>query len=404
MTTALRRRLPVVVIGYLFTVVMLGGTLPAPLYPFYVRSLDLSPFLVTVVFAAYAVGTLTALLLGGGLSDRLGRRPVLGLAVCVAVVSTVVFLSWQTLPGLLVGRVTSGLSVGLVTGTATAALAELHPDRRTATTLATVANMGGLGLGPVLAGVLATHLPHPTSTPYWAFLVLLLPAVALLAVPETAPQTARSLADVRRAVRPQRLGVPRATRARFVAAATAGFASFALLGLFTSLTSNFLGAELDDPSPQLVGLTIALVFAAGVAGQLLVRRLGIDRTELAGLALRPVGAALVVAALAASSLPLFLAAAVVGGTGIGFSFQSAVSRVGALAGPADRAAVTSSFFVVAYVAIAVPVLGVGELATETTLTDAALALAVLVVVLAGSAALLTLRQRRRTAAQENSAL
>jgi MFS family permease len=402
-TAAHRGRLPVVVVGCLFTVVMLGGTVPAPLYPFYVRSLDLSPFLVTVVFAAYAVGTLTALLLGGGLSDRVGRRPVLALALGIAVVSTVLFLSWQTLPGLLLGRVASGLSVGLVTGTATAALAELHPDRRTATTLATVANMGGLGLGPVLSGVLATHLPHPTSTPYWAFLLLLLlSAAALLTVPETGPQTARSLAEVRRAVRPQRLGVPRATRARFVAAATAGFVAFALLGLFTSLTSSFLGAELDDPSPQLVGMTIALVFAAGVAGQLLVRRVGIDRTELLGLVLMPVGAALVVAALAAGSLPLFLAAAVVGGAGIGFSFQSAVSRVGALAGPADRAAVTSSFFVVAYLGITVPVLGVGELATATDLTEAALALAVLVVVLAAVGAVLTLRQRR--AVQENSAL
>src|SRR4051794_38805929 len=89
-----------VVVTYLFTVVMLGGTVPAPLYPFYVRSLGLSPLLVTVVFAAYAVGTLPALILGGGLSDRVGRRPVLVLAVAVAALSTAVFLLFPTLPGL----------------------------------------------------------------------------------------------------------------------------------------------------------------------------------------------------------------------------------------------------------------------------------------------------------------
>src|SRR3954447_20793029 len=94
----------VVVVTYLFTVVMLGGTVPSPLYPFYVRTLGLTPLLVTVVFAAYAVGTLAALLLFGGLSDRVGRRPVLALAVGVAVASTLVFLFWQTLPGLLLGR------------------------------------------------------------------------------------------------------------------------------------------------------------------------------------------------------------------------------------------------------------------------------------------------------------
>lgn len=373
------------VVGYVFTAVMLGGTVPAPL-------------LVTVVFAAYALGTLTALLLGGGLSDRVGRRPVLGLAVLVAVLSTLVFLFWATLPGLLLGRVLSGLSVGLTTGTATAALVELHPDRRTATTLATVANMGGLGLGPVLAGVLADHLPGPTTTPFWAFLVVLLPGLALLLVPETGPARARTAPDVLRAVRPQRLAVPRETRARFAAAALAGFAAFAMLGLFTSLTSSFLGSALADPGPQVVGLTIALVFAVAVAGQLLVQRMDVARAALIGLALLPVGAGLVVLALAMSSLPLFLAAAVVGGAGIGFSFQSAVARVGSLAGAADRAAVTSSFFVVAYLGITAPVLGVGELATVTTLTDAALGLAVLVTALAVLGAVLTVRQRTPAAA------
>ncbi|MEU2347777.1 MFS transporter [Modestobacter sp. NPDC049651] len=372
----------VVVVGYVFTVVMLGGTVPAPLYPFYVRSLGLTPLLVTVVFAAYAVGTLTALLLGGGLSDRVGRRPVLGFAVLVAAVSTAVFLLFPTLPGLLAGRVLSGLSVGLTTGTATAALAELHRDRRTATTLATAANMGGLGLGPVLAGLLATHLAHPTVTPFVAFLLLLLPAAALVLVPETAPATARSAAEWGRAVRPQRLTVPRDGRARFVAAAVAGFAAFALLGLFTSLTSQLLAEELDHPSPQVVGVSIAVAFAAAVAGQLVSQRARADRAALVGLVLLPVGAALVVAALADGSVTLFLAAAVVGGAGIGAAFQSAVARVGALASAADRGAVTSAFFVVAYLGITVPVIGVGELATRTTLTTAALALAVLVAVLA----------------------
>jgi predicted MFS family arabinose efflux permease len=392
------QRWSVVVVAYVFTAVMLGGTVPAPLYPFYVDSLGLSPFLVTVVFAAYAVGTLAALLLGGGLSDRVGRRPVLGLAVVVAAVSTAVFLAWPTLPGLLAGRVLSGLSVGLTTGTATAALAELHPDRRTATTLATVANMGGLGLGPVLAGVLAAHLPSPTSTPFWAFLVVLLPAVALVAVPETGPARARTPRDLLRAVRPQRLGVPRGTRTRFAAAATAGFAAFALLGLFTSLTSSFLGSALGDPSPQVVGLAIAVVFAAAVGAQLLAQRMDVARAGLLGLGLLPAGAAVVVGALATGSLPLFVAAAVVGGAGIGFSFQSAVARVGALSGPADRAAVTSSFFVVAYLGITVPVVAVGELATVTTLTHAALGLAVLVALLAALGAVLALRQRTPAAA------
>ena len=404
------QRWSVVVVGYLFAVVLMGGTVPSPLYPYYIRSLGLSPFLVTVIFAAYAVGTLAALLLFGGLSDRVGRRPVLALAVGIAVASGLVFLLWQSLPGLLLGRVLSGVSVGMTTGTATAALAELHPDRRTATTVATVANMGGLGLGPILAGVLAAHVAGPTTTPFLALLLLLVPVLALLAVPETSPGRVTGLNEAWRAVRPQRLAVPEGTRAGFAAAALAAFTAFALLGLFTALTSSFLHAVLGSPSAQTVGLTVSVVFAAAVTAQLTAQRMAPDPAALLGVGLLPVGAALSVLAPAAGSPALFVAAAVVAGAGIGFAFQSAVARVTALAAPAERAAVTSALFVVTYLGITVPVVGVGELATVTTLTAAASALAVLVAVLAAVCAVLTLRQRRPAApgrglpVQENSAL
>jgi MFS family permease len=388
---------PVAVVAWLFAAVLLGGTVPSPLYPFYVATLGLTPFLITVVFAVYALGTLAALLLFGGLSDRVGRRPVLALAVGVAAASSLVLLAWQTLPGLLVGRVLSGFSVGLTTGTATAALAELHPDRRTATTLATVANMGGLGLGPVVAGVLATRVPGPTTTPYLVHLALLAPVVALLVVPETGPGRATGTADAVRAVRPQRLAVPRGAAGPFAAAALAGFTAFALLGLFTALTSSFLGDVRDDPSPQTVGIVITVVFVAAVTAQLTAQRVGPERAVLVGVGLLPVGAVLVVLAVAGGSLPLFLTAGVVGGVGMGSAFQSAVARVGALAAPADRAAVTSAFFVMTYLGITVPVVGVGQLATVTSLTTASVALAVLVTVLAGCCVALTVRQRRPVA-------
>jgi hypothetical protein len=102
-----------------------------------------------------------------------------------------------------------------------------------------------------------------------------------------------------------------------------------------------------------------------------------------------VGAALVVAAVSAGSLALFLAGAVVGGVGIGLAFQAAVSRVAQLARDDDRGAVTSTFFVAAYLGITVPVVGVGELATATGLLTAALALAVLVAMLAVAGVALT---------------
>src|ERR1700734_2927401 len=115
-------------------VMMLGGTLPVPLYVLYEQQMGFGPLGVTVVFAAYVLGTLFALVALGDLSDHVGRRKVLALAVVCAAVSTGLFLAATNIWWLIVARVVSGVAAGLVTGTATAALAELQPrgDHRAA--------------------------------------------------------------------------------------------------------------------------------------------------------------------------------------------------------------------------------------------------------------------------------
>ncbi len=125
--------------GYVLTagvllVMMLGGTLPVPLYVLWEKQMGFGPLGVTVVFAAYVVGTLAALLVLGDLSDHVGRRIVLAIAVACAAVSTALFLAATGIGLLIVARVVSGLAAGLATGTATATLAELQPrgDRRAA--------------------------------------------------------------------------------------------------------------------------------------------------------------------------------------------------------------------------------------------------------------------------------
>jgi MFS family permease len=65
-------------------VMMLGGTLPVPLYVLWEKQMGFGPLGVTVVFAAYVVGTLAALLVLGDLSDHVGRRIVLAIAVACA--------------------------------------------------------------------------------------------------------------------------------------------------------------------------------------------------------------------------------------------------------------------------------------------------------------------------------
>jgi len=373
---------------YLFAAVMVSTTLPTPLYAIYAQRLSLKPFMITIIFAAYAVGVLAALLLFGRLADLAGRKPVLIAAVAVSAVSGVVFITTSNLTGLFVGRFLSGISAGLVTGAATAYISELYGDRKRGGLVATIANMGGLGLGPLVSGLLAQHAPDPTKLPYAVGIALLVPALLVLIVPDT---IAREPGGVRTGLRPQRLGVPPDMRIAFAAASIAGFVGFALLGFITSLVGSFLAQGLADHSHQTAGIVPFLIFAAGTGGQVVAGRWSTRHALLIGLAVVPVGLALITAALPADSLALFVCGGIVGGAGVGVAFRAAVVSIAARAPDERRGEVLSTFFVIAYIGITLPVIGAGVLITSSTLFVATVSLAVFVAALAAIAAAILIR-------------
>jgi MFS family permease len=157
-------------IAYAFAVTMLGTTLPTPLYVIYQAQWHFSTSVITLIFATYAVGVLAALLAAGRSSDQVGRRPVFAAAIGLSMASAVTFILAPGVGWLFLGRLLSGLSAGLMTGTATAALTETaRPGLgRRASLVSTTANQAGLGLGPLLAGLLAQYAPHPTVLPTWS--------------------------------------------------------------------------------------------------------------------------------------------------------------------------------------------------------------------------------------------
>src|SRR4051794_10254001 len=165
-------------VAYAFVATNVGGALPTPLYPAYEQRFGFGALMVTVVFAVYSAGALAALVVVGPMSDTVGRRPVMTAGLLVAVVSSAVFVAASQVHSggvalLMVGRLLSGASVGIVTGTAPAALSDLAgPERqmRASLTAATAAVLG-LGLGPLLAGVLAKYAAYPLGTTYVIHLV-----------------------------------------------------------------------------------------------------------------------------------------------------------------------------------------------------------------------------------------
>ena len=376
-------------LGYAFAAMMASTTLPTPMYALYADEMHFHLLTTTIVFAAYAGGVLAALLLFGRWSDAVGRRPVLLAGTALAAASAVVFLLADSVTVLLIGRVLTGLSAGLFAGTATAAIIEAaSPAWRTrAPVVAAVVNIGGLGIGPILAGVLVQYGPWPLHLTFVVQLILsALAAVAVWRSPETSSRKGR--------LGVQRLAVPAEARPVFVIAALAAFAGFAVTGLFASVAPSFLSEVVGVGDHAVAGLIAGSIFITSAIAQVAARDMDPDRAVAAGCALLVAGMAVLALALHFGSLVGLIAAAVVAGIGQGISFSRGLAAVSERIPPEQRAEVSSTFFVVGYVAIAVPVVGEGLAAQAWGLRISGVVFAIGVAVLAVACLTAILQQMR----------
>ncbi len=379
-------------LAYAFAAIMLGTTMPSPMYALYSEHLHFAVAETTVIYATYAGGVLAALLIFGSWSDTIGRRPVLLAGTLCALASAVVFLSADTVAQLLVGRVLSGLSAGLFTGTATAAVIESAPPRwRTrAPAVATIANMGGLSSGPILAGLLVQYAPEPLRLPFVVHIVLtVLAAVAVLVVPETVPFAATPRTGT---IRLQRLSVPPPVRPIFVIAGLAAFAGFAVTGLFAAVAPAFVAEVIGISNHALAGLIAGSIFAASAASQIVAVRIEPRRAVALGCAVLVAGMVVLAAALQFSSLPALVAASLVSGLGQGISFSRGLAAVAERTPAEARAAVNSAYFVVAYIALSIPVVGAGLAAQAWGLRTSGTLFALAVGVIAAACLVAILRK------------
>jgi MFS family permease len=375
---AVSRNTGFVFVAYAFLVTMIGTTLPTPLYPLFEQRYSFGELMVTVIFAVYAFGVIAGLLVFGNLSDEIGRKPVLLIGLGFSAASALLFVVAGSLTPIFAGRIVSGLSAGVFTGTATAMLVDLAPggNRRLGSLVAVVVNLGGLGLGTLLAGLLADHFGSALRLPFIVDLCLLGPALlGLLVTPETVHRQAAFR------LRIQRLRVPPEVRSVFIRGAAAGFGSFAVAGVFSSVAPVFLGQVLGRTSHALAGAIVFILFSSSIVGQLVVSRLSDRRALVVGCMFLAGGVGLLALALGVESLAALIASASVVGLGQGLVIGAGMAAINQRAPVAQRGEVASSFFVVMYVGLSLPVIGVGVAAYAFSLRDAGIAFSAAVAVL-----------------------
>jgi predicted MFS family arabinose efflux permease len=361
-------------------VFMAASSVPSPLYPVYQARWGFAPVVLTVIFAAYVLALLAALLTVGALSDHLGRRPVLLAALALQIAAMLVFATAGSPAALVAARLLQGLATGTAMGALGAYLIELEPWVRPG--LGTVLNGAGPALG-LAAGAVASSLvvaafPGAVGLIFLVLLVLLvLQAAGTAAGPETAARAPGALASLR-----PRVHFPPASRRPALWVLPAAAATWSLGGLVLSLGPSLIRSLAGPGAAALTGLIIAALTGTGAAAGVLLGRVPSRPVLALGMAALVLGMAATAAALGLRSAGLYFAATVIAGIGFGAGYLGVLRILIPLAAPHERAGLLSAIYTVSYLANSVPAVAAGAAAGSIGLLPAATGYAGMVTALA----------------------
>lgn len=336
-----------------------GGNEFTPLLVMYKNEHHLPAVTVNILLFAYVLGIIPALLVGGPLSDRYGRRALLRPAPAIAMLGSLTLaFSHASVALLTAGRVMSGIALGLAMAAGSAWVKELSSPpfddpapgagaRRSAMSLT-----AGFGIGAGVAGTLAQWAPYPDELAFLINVAITAPALVLLGrAPETvtAPTSGRLRDDLK---------IPAVSHRRFlfvvlpVAPWVFGSAASAYAVLPALMASKVTSAPIAFSALLcLVGLTAGFLIQ-NVSGH--IDRPGSARAVLVALAV--VTTAMLTAALTSAKLTIALAllGALLLGLGYGLAMISGLTEIQRIAQPQDLAGLTAVFYSVTYLGFAVP--------------------------------------------------
>ncbi len=342
-------RLPTSVAFYLQASIVVfflaGSSAPTPLYALYQGEWGFSPITTTIVFGVYAIAVLISLLTVGSLSDHIGRRPVLMVAIGVQALVMLAFATADGVGELLVVRVVQGLSTGAAVAAVGAGMLDLNKARGTIAN--SVAAPIGTALGALGSGILVQYLPGPTHLVYLLlFGVFVLQGIGVALMAESASLRPGALGSLR-----LNLSLPSAVRTPMLLAAPALIAVWSLAGFYGALGPAIVHSMIGHNSFVLGGLAMFALAGTGAVTVLLLQKAPPRAVMFLGAAALVVGMLVTLPAIDRGSIVGFFVGTVIAGVGFGAGFQGAVRSVIPLAGPQERADVLSIVYVISYLSM-----------------------------------------------------
>jgi MFS family permease len=363
-----------------FASMFVAAGAPTPLLIRLQQSWGFPVSLLTIAFAAYAVGFLGALLTVGSLSDYVGRKPVLLVALSAELIAMVMFLLAGSVEWLIAARFVQGAATGMATSAFSAALIELAPPSRrgAGAVFAAVAPAGGLGVGALVTGVAVQFTTAPNAIVFGCLTVAMAADLAIVAL---AAETARRRNGARAALKPH-LAVPVNVRRSFVAVVPLQVAAWMLAGLYLGLIPSIIRGILGINSGLLNGATAFIEPGAAAVAALAFGRVDPRTTTRLGARFLVGGTALVLLGVVGHSIGLLWLGGAIGGVGFGAAFSGPARSMGLRVRPDERAGLYAAVFVVGYLAFGIPVVIAGQAADRIGLTPAVTAYALVLLAVA----------------------
>ena len=324
-----------------------------PLYRLYQQSMHLTPFWITIVFAAYVASLLVALLTVGGLSDFVGRRPVILAALLLNAGAMILFAEARDVGQLILARAVQGLAVG--SGTTALGAAILDTNRARGPLLNSVTAFLGLTAGSLGAAALITFAPDPLHMVYEVLLGLTALMIALLwAMPESIQRKAGAVASLR-----PHVSVPRQSRSILVRLTPVNIASWALGGLYLSLMPTVVATAMGVASPWVGGVVVSALMLTAAIAVATFRHWPARRLILMGTSTLSLGVAVSLFGIQQQQVAALLAGTVIAGIGFGSNFSGVLRSLLPTAEPDQRAGLLSAFYVQSYLAFSLPAVAAG---------------------------------------------
>jgi len=349
-------------VAAVFAAFFLAAGAPIPLLSLLQQEWGFSAGTFTLAFAVYALALLAAVLVGGSLSDHVGRRPVLLTALVGELAAMVLFLVADDITWLIAARVVQGVATGLGTSAFSAAIVEHAPDhlKQLGSSFAGTAAAGGLGVGALLTGAAVQFTPDANTLVFGILAAVMFVGFGVVTLTD---ETVTKRPGAFRSLDP-RINLPGPVRQEFVGGLPVHIPGWMLAAFFMGLSPAVLRFEFGLNGGLVAGFTAFLApFSAAVA-TVAFGRIAARRTTLIGVSLVLVGMTLVLVGVRAEWLSLVWLGGVVGGTGFGASFAGHMRLLAPHVEPHQRAGVFAGVYTVAYLSFGVPAIVAGQLTTR----------------------------------------